>query len=565
MLKRSFLYIILIISIKSLSAQEADFRSPMGFDMLLSGTFAELRGNHFHSGIDIKTRGTIGHPIYAIADGWVSRVKVRAYGFGHALYITHPSGHTSVYAHLNRFAEPIADVVKKRQYSKESFNVDFYPERNKYPIKKGELIGYSGNSGSSGGPHLHFEIRDAISQKPTNALQYGYKVEDNIPPIMQRIRFYPVGENAAINGKKNAQSLYVFKSGRNILPNTSRVEVAGDIALGVQTYDKLTGAPNHNGPYRVTMFADSVKFWEFKADRFSFAETRYMNAMIDYASYERDRHKYYQSYLKPGNRLSMIAVKDKGLLTFEPGQTKIIRIEVEDLAGNLTFAQFPLRGVEKPAQKHELKGQLFHYNRSNYFTSEGVKLSVPAGAFYDTLDFTYEASEMPSWGYSRIHRLHNGFVAMQKHGTVSVKVDRLVHNGLKNKLMLVRIDHRGRKHDEGGHWNNGWISTKTRELGKYVVMADTVKPVVKPLNIYNGKTISSTESIDFRVTDDFSGVHYYRGEIDGKWVLFKYYPNRNRLVYEIDEHVTLGKHELVLVVADERGNTTVYKTEFNIR
>ncbi len=565
MKKRIFSYILLIFILKISIAQDTDFRSPMGFDMLLSGTFAELRGNHFHSGIDIKTRGTSGHPIYAIADGWVSRVLVGAYGFGHALYITHPSGHTSVYAHLDRFAGSIAEVVKNRQYSKESFSVEFYPERNAYPVKKGEMIGYSGNSGSSEGPHLHFEIRDAISQKPANALHYGYEVEDNIPPMLQRIRFYPVGENAAINGRKNPQSLYVFKSGVNIKPNTSRVEVSGNIAIGVQTYDKLTGAPNHNGPYRVTMFADSVKFWEFIADRFSFAETRYMNAMIDYASYQRDRHMYYQSYLKPGNRLSMIAVKDKGLLSFEPGQTKVIRIEVEDLAGNLSVAQFSLKGVEPPLQKNELKGKLFHYNQDNYFSSEGVKFSVPAGVLYDTLDFTYSVSDMPSWGYSKIHKLHNELVPMHKYGTVSVKVDRPVHNGLKNKLLLVRIDERGRKHEEGGYWNNGWLTAKTREMGRYVVMADTVKPVVRPLNIYEGKTISATETIAFRVSDDFSGVDYYRGEIDGKWVLFKYYPRQNRLVYEIDDRVSAGKHELVLAVADKRGNTTVYKTEFTIR
>lgn len=565
MIKRLLVSMILFYMAISLSAQDTDFRSPFDFKMYLSGTFAELRGGHFHSGIDIKTKQTIGHPVYAIADGWVSRVKVRAYGFGHAIYITHPSGYTSVYAHLNRFAGDVADAVEKRQYAKESFYVDFYPSRSQFAVKKGDIIGYSGNSGSSGGPHLHFEIREAISQNITNVLKYGYHVDDNIPPIVQRLRFYPIGEGAAVNGSRNAQSLYVFKSGKNITPNTSRVKVSGDIAFGIQTIDKLNGAANSNGPYKVTMYADSIKFWEFVADKFSFAETRYLNAMIDYPSYSQFGHKYYMSYLKPGNRLSMLAVKDKGLVHFAPGQKRKIRIEVEDYAGNKSIVKFELIGEKAEAQAWTLKGKLFNYNSKNYFSEEGVKLSIPARALYDTLDFRYAFDDMPDDGYSKVHQLHKGTVPMHKYATVSLKVDRLVHNGLKKKLTIVRIDEKGRKHDEGGDWNNGWLSTKTRYFGDYVVMADTTDPVIKPINIYSGKTFKYGDEISFRITDDFTGIDYYRAEVDGKWMLFKYYPMKNRLIGKLDEKISKGSHNLRLVVADEKGNTAVYKTSFTIQ
>ncbi|MGM0612765.1 MAG: M23 family metallopeptidase [Bacteroidota bacterium] len=554
---------LLLLSVNLIKAQ--DFRSPFDFQMRLTGTFGELRGNHFHSGIDIKTRGSVGHPVYAIADGYVSRVKVRAYGFGHALYIAHPSGHTSVYGHLQRFSGELAEEVENRQYANESFTVEFYPSRDKYPVKKGDLIGYSGNSGSSGGPHLHFEIRDAANQKPSNALKYGYDVADNIAPLIQRLRFYPVGEGASINGQSTAQSIYVFKRGQNIKPKTSHIKASGQIAFGVQTYDQLNGAPNHNGPYRVTMYADSSKFWEFKADQFSFAETRYLNAMIDYASYKKRKQRFYQSYLKPGSKLSMTQGKDNGLIQFEPGQTRHIKIEVVDLKGNKSVVEFDLKGEEQSVSGNKLKGKLFSFEKKNFFSEEGVRLSVPKGALYDTVDFRYNYEAMDRNTYSKVHHLHNENTPLHKHSTLSVKVDRMVDNGLKDKLLLVRMDHRGRKHDEGGNWSKGWVSTSIRNLGKYVIMADTTKPRIRALNIYSGKTINRNASIDFRITDDLSGIETYRGEVDGKWVLFQYYPSKNRLLYKLDEKLESGKHTLKLVVTDEKQNQATYKADFTIQ
>lgn len=565
-MKKIVVYLlILFLSINYMKAQVYDFRSPFDFQMRLTGTFGELRSNHFHSGIDIKTKETVGHPVYAIADGWVSRVKVGAYGFGHALYLSHPNGYTSVYGHLQRFSGELAREVENRQYANESFTVQFYPSRDKYPVRKGDLIGYSGNSGSSDGPHLHFELRDRASQKPTNALNYGYEVADNIAPLIQRLRFYPVGKNATIDGQTNAQSMYVFKRGKNIKPKTSHIQVSGKIAFGVQTYDQLNGAPNHNGPYRVTMYADSIKFWEFKADQFSFSETRYLNAMIDYASYIKHKQRFYQSYLKPGNKLSMLEVKDKGLIEFKPGQTWHIKIEVVDLKGNESVLEFDLEGTDQKVVDNALKGRLLAYNEKNYFSQEGVKLSIPKGALYDTLDFRYAYKEMDNNTYSKEHHLHNEYTPLHKYSTLSVKVDRMVDNGLKEKLLLVRIDQRGQKHAEGGNWSNGWVSANIRNLGKYVIMADTTKPVIRPLNIYSGKTISRNESIDFRIKDKLSGIDTYRGEVDGEWVLFKYYPSKNRLVFQPGNRLDSGKHSLKLVVTDKKQNEAIYKADFTIQ
>ena len=545
-------------------AQEPDFRSPFDFKMRLTGTFGELRSNHFHSGIDIKTKGTVGHPVYAIADGWVSRVKVRAYGFGHAVYIKHPQGYTSVYAHLQKFTGELAGDVKNRQYAHESFTVDFKPTRNEYPVKKGDLIGYSGNSGSSQGPHLHFEIRDKDTQEPSNALNFGYEITDNIAPVIQRIKFYPVGKGASVNGQTKPQSFYVFQRGKNIASKTSSIRVSGKIAFGVQTFDQLNGATNHNGPYRITMYADNEKFWEFEADQFSFNETRYLNAMIDYAGYMKQDRRFYQSYLKPGNKLSMLEVKKKGLVSFEPGQKRRIKIEVEDIAGNTSVLEYTLRGEEQKVEANKLKGKKFEYDKRNTFKEEGINLSIPAGALYDTLDFRYKSEELSENTYSKIHHVHNKNTPLHSYSDLSVKVDRMVDNGLKNKLLLVRIGDRGEKHEEGGSWSKGWVSTKIRKFGKYAVMADTTKPDIRPLNIYSGKVISRDATIDFRITDNLSGIDIYRGEVDGEWVLFKYYPRKNRLTFKPGNKLDPGKYSLELTVTDEKQNEAVYELDFTI-
>ncbi|MFO8053564.1 MAG: M23 family metallopeptidase [Bacteroidales bacterium] len=558
------LWIILLFPVVFIG-QDNGFRPPLDLGMNLSGTFGELRSNHFHSGIDIRTNRSIGYPVYAIADGWVSRLRVGPTGFGRALYLTHPTGHTSVYAHLNRFNDDITRFVRQKQYANESFSVNFYLSRNQIPVKRGDIIGYSGNSGSSAAPHLHFEIRNAHNQHPTNVLKHGFEMKDNSCPLIQRLRFYPVGAGSAINQKPYEQSVYVFDRGTDIKLNTSRVRISGKIALGVQAIDQSYGSTKKNGPYRVSMYADSVKFWEFIADHFSFYETRYMNAMIDYGSYKRNGHKYYQSYLRPGNQLSMIAVKDNGLVEFAPGQKRTIRIEVADLAGNVSSVEFRLEGAalsDSTIAQPRLNGKLFHYDKDNYFEKEGIRLTIPAGALYDTLDFRYNKEEMPGDAYSKVHHVHNEFTPLHDYVAISIKVDRLLSNGDKSKLMLMRKDHKGRRRPAGGSWNNGWVSAKIRDFGKYYVVADTIKPEITPNNFYPGKTVNHGESIRFTVKDDLSGIKYYRGEINGKWVLFQYDPKKNRLYYELDERVEQGENNLLLTVSDKKGNIKVYRASF---
>ena len=266
--------IILFLFIISLSGFSQEYRSPFDFPLFLSGTFGELRNDHFHTGIDIKTNEIEGHKLYAIEKGYISRIKVSTWGYGKVLYINHPNGHTSVYAHMLRFNDRIEALVQKKQYKKESFEIEIYLKKDQIEIKKGEIIGLAGNTGGSGGPHLHFEIRDTKTEKPLNPLNYGFKVTDNISPVISAIKIYPQ-DNAKINNlskafkqnstKNNSKNLKQGYDEYSINPQDSHITISGDVSFGISTFDRQNGAPNNkNGVYSIKLFLKRVNV--FKPD-----------------------------------------------------------------------------------------------------------------------------------------------------------------------------------------------------------------------------------------------------------------------------------------------------------
>ena len=276
----------ILISTPKSSAQK--YISPLDLNILLSGTFGELRSNHFHAGIDIKTNGIQGHKIKSIYDGYVSRIKVSSWGYGKTIYINHPeTGHTSVYAHLQKFSNKIDSIVLNKHYQEENFELDFTLKKNMIKIKKGELIGYTGNSGSSAGPHLHFEIRETKNQQPINPLQFGFKVKDDIPPKLLKLKIYAF-DTTLIDGYNSNKTYDLFQKEGEYFINEIP-EISGPFAMGIYTYDQSNGSYNKNGVYNINLFVDTIKYYEFKADKLNFNTTRYINAHIDY--YEKKQTK----------------------------------------------------------------------------------------------------------------------------------------------------------------------------------------------------------------------------------------------------------------------------------
>ena len=259
------------------------FRKPLDIPLILSGTFGELRSNHFHSGLDIKTQKRTGLKILASAEGYVSRIKISHWGYGKALYITHPNGYTTVYGHLKKFSPEIEEYVKKRQYEKESFVIQLFPKSDELKVEKGELIAFSGNSGSSGGPHLHYEIRDA-NAKPINPMYFGIDIADTKKPEVRAGVVYSFGDTSHVNQSNSIKNLVLKKqTDGSLLAN--KITAYGTIGFGINAIDRQDGALNHNGIFDLEMKVNGTTVYHHSVNTFSFSESRYINSLVDFWSF----------------------------------------------------------------------------------------------------------------------------------------------------------------------------------------------------------------------------------------------------------------------------------------
>ncbi|MBE0676905.1 MAG: M23 family metallopeptidase, partial [Bacteroidales bacterium] len=280
---------LLLTSLRSDNPDKDLFISPVRIPLLLSANFAEIRADHFHSGIDIRTQGITGHEIVAAASGYVYRISVSPGGFGKALYLRHPSGYSTVYGHLDRFIPEIEEYVTEQQYQNRSFTVSLFPTTGRFVFKQGELIAYSGNTGSSGGPHLHYEIRRSDDEFPLDPLRFEFGVRDNIKPILENLVIYPLSETTTINGQNQELLLPVQGShGNYYIRSDKPVTISGKAGFGIRSHDLLNNSWNKCGVYSIELQIDGETVYLFQMDGLSFDETRYVNSHIDYRRKMRD-------------------------------------------------------------------------------------------------------------------------------------------------------------------------------------------------------------------------------------------------------------------------------------
>jgi len=537
------------------------FIPPLDIPLKLSGTFGELRSDHFHSGMDIKTGEVEGLNVYAIADGYVSRIKIQTGGYGKALYISHPNGYVSVYGHLSRFNDIIGNYVNQEQYRQESYTIDLYPGRDKFKVKKGDIIAYSGNTGSSGGPHLHFEIRDEASQKPINPLLFGYNVTDGRAPIINLIKIYPYAQNTLINGKNRSIDIYpISKNNFYFVKKEDSLRIGGPFYLGVNTVDLFNGGMNKNGVYKISLWLDSMMVYEHDMETFSFDETRYINSLIDYGEYKRNRRQVQKTYVQPNNKLSIYGeVKHHGVFNLNDGEHAEITYKISDVAGNESVLSFSVIGAKPGDISNTAKsGTLFEYNTDNTFVNENVLLKIPEGALYDTMFFNYRSEPPLAGTFSPLHHLHDELTPLQKYCTLSIKADSLpVH--LENKALIAKLDDEGDFESVGGYYQDGFIHCKIRSFGKYCILVDTIPPEIIPVNIQNNKSLLAQHSIKVKIKDELSGIDSYRGTLNGKWILMEYDQKNDLLTYYFDQKLQDGENDFELMVTDEKGNQAKYK------
>ncbi|OQX79110.1 MAG: hypothetical protein B6D61_04120 [Bacteroidetes bacterium 4484_249] len=541
------------------------FIPPIDNSIYLSGTFGELRSNHFHSGIDIRTGEVEGWKVYAIADGYVSRIKVSPGGYGQALYITHPNGFVSVFGHLKQYNKTIGEYVKNEQYKRQSYAVDLYPEKDLLTVKKGEVVALTGNTGRSGGPHLHFEIRDEASQKPINPLLFGVKVKDNTPPVINLLKIYQANPNTLIENKNTNREYFTKNNGNYyVLQNKDTIKIDGEVYFGINTYDPFNNGNNKNGVYSIKLFLDSNLIYEHNVESFSFAETRYINSLIDYKEYKLKKRRVQKSYVQPNNRLSIYKkAVNNGIVKINDNSVHSVSYEISDVAGNTSKLNFHIINNNKSKEFSAIKNQgknhrkLFDYKTNNLFKTENLILQVPGEALYDTLYFSYRLLPALNNSYSEVHQLHYDYVPLQKWCSLSIKPDSIPEK-LQSKALIAKIDKAGEFSSEGGKWERGFIKTKIREFGKYCILIDTIAPLIKPVNIYNGKNIAKQNTIKVKITDKLSGIKSYRGTLNGNWILMEYDAKYDLLIYRFDDLLLKGENIFELKAEDNRNNISKY-------
>ncbi len=534
------------------------FRPPLDIPLVLAGTFGELRSNHFHAGLDIKTQQREGLPVYAIAGGTVSRIKISHWGYGKVLYLAHPNGYTSVYAHLQKFSPAIEAYIKEIQYKKQSYEVEVFPDYGELQVEKGELIALTGNSGSSSGPHLHFEIRNSISERPTNPLRYGLDVRDATSPNLLKVFGYPLSPDASIN-QSNTRLEINFSRQPDGSYLADKVNALGTIGFGIDAYDRQDLAANRNGIFSVRQSVNGTVYTDLAFEEFSFAETRYINTLIDYEYFGKYNLRIQRLFKAPGNRLGIYnEILNDGKIEVRDGLTYLVDIEISDFEGNTTYLRIPVEGVSEPLQINEAPTRTDTYliaSKPNNYDLGVAKVYFPANTFYENFYIRLEK------GTDTV-TIHENTVPAHRNFTITFDSSKYTP-GERQQLFIARLDERLRPSYSSTFKRGTTFTTRTRNLGTYTLARDSVPPKIWAKNFRENQWLTNYRYLRLHLSDDLSGVDSYSAKINGEWILMEYDPKSNALTYNFDDRI-LDKTQcrLEVIVTDNVGNSTTFSSSF---
>ena len=565
---KKLLLILFVLVFISLKAQENypknDFRSPLDIPLYLSGTFGEPRTTHFHGGLDLKTEGVEGKNVYAIGDGFVSRIKVSGYGYGNAIYITHTNGYTSVCGHLSKFNDEIAAWVKTQQENLTSFELDLeHLDPSLFPVKKGDIVAKSGNTGGSQGPHVHFEIRDSL-ENTINPFLFGFdiKVQDNIKPSLFNLVAYNLSGDRQFS---NSKTIKISGSGGNYTVAETLKLNKDAVGFGINTTDKANDVSNNNGIYDIKMYLDGELMYNYQINKFSFDEGRYVYSQCDYWLKVNNYQNVHKCFVEPGNKLdSYKYLNNNGYIFLYDFEVHNVRIEVSDFHKNTSTLNYKIQRDDSSAFFQESSPsfqEVLVQGKVNWFKNDDIALKLPENALFDDVYFkiTKEARTGVSDGFQV------GDIKTPIFGTfdISLKAKQL-NEVLKDKYLLVYKNYRNILKAVGGIFNDETkiMQAETKGFGYYYISIDTIPPVISSLSVSSGKTMTNYKAIQFKITDNLSGIETYDLFINGTWAVLELDGKNALYTYYIDEKVVKGNNQLTLVVKDERNNARTYSVEF---
>lgn len=541
------------------SATDMKFIYPLKVPVSLSGDYGELRSNHFHGGIDFRIGGVCGAEVMAAADGYVSRITVSGSGYGNGLYITHPNGYVTVYGHLNNFSAAIERYVKEQQYKKNSFFVDLYPEPGMFPVKAGQYIANGGNTGSSGGPHLHFEIRDTANVQ-LNVLAHNYiNVKDKTAPEIREVKFFGVDDRFTFITKEYTPAtklVYVTVKGKKTKRYEPSVTLLPDkFYVVVDAIDRIDGMSAKFAVEKYEVFFDGELAYRFSLGDVPFTHNRYINSLIEYSQKVKRGRMMVKAYCEPGNILKdRIECKDNGIITLpDDGKEHIVKVVVRDFSGNSRSKSYRVKhgGKGLPVADSLVVNNIAYWNIANTISSCGADVMIPAGALYGNALIKVDTLSGNNGAYSPIWSIGDANVPLQI--PMSVKVKANLPEELRDKALLSSVSASGKTTGGSGEWRDGAIHASLYSFGNYTVAVDTVPPVITT-SLKNNAVVSS-KVLSFKVRDNLSGINDFKAEIDGEWVLYSWDAKTATMSVNLNEcGIKPGWHTIVITIPDNKGN-----------
>lgn len=535
------------------------FCPPLDIPLQLSGNFGELRPNHFHAGFDMKTLQREGLSVYAVADGYISRIKISTFGNGKTIYIDHPNGFTSVYGHLQKATGAIEAFIKKTQYNEQSFEIEVYFKPGEMPVAKGQLIALSGNTGASEGPHLHFEFRDTKTEKIINPMFFGFDslMKDSKPPVVSNLYVYPLDAKTTVNHSQRSipVNLSLQKDGTYL---ADKVRSNGKIGFGIIANDYDDVSSNKNGIFDVNLSSNGNSIFRYQFNTYSFDEMRFVNAFIDYSIYKKSGQRIQKLFMNPPYGLSIIKTDEsKGIITVLPNLTSVCNLVVADYYGNKTSIVIPVEYdllstvIEKEAvmAKYIVKS-----GKDCFFEKDKCSVFFPAGTFYDDFDLNFDVKD-------GIMTVHEDTVPAHSNFTISMENDSYAAE-VKDKVFIGRMQG-GRLSYNATRRTNAIYETKLKTLGRYKLALDTIAPVIKMTKSIEGKRLDTQKRLTVSISDGLSGIKSYNGYLNGKWILMEYDNKTGLLTHDFSDGIVAeGTNELKVTVVDNVGNSSIFETHF---